>query len=60
MYVTGIYNIDTLVLHFIYARDKLILCEFVKTGLWMRSSTLCIVTYGMIKIYAIQIYVTEH
>ena len=41
------------------------LCEFVKTGLLinlcdfylaMRSSTLCIATYGAIKIYAVQIY----
>ena len=40
------------------------LCEFIKTGLasldklFMCSSTLCIVTYGAIKIYAVQIYAT--
>ena len=38
------------------------LCEFVKTylliNLFMCSSVLCIVTYGAIKTYAVQIYVT--
>ena len=43
------------------------LCEFVKTGLlinscdclFMLSSALCIVTYGTIKIYVVQIYATS-
>ena len=40
--------------HF-YARDKFM--RIRQNGFRMHSSTLCIVTYGVIKNYAVQIYV---
>ena len=56
---------DTVKRHF-YAREKFMrirqngpLDKFMRF-LFMRSSTLCIVTYGAIKIYAVQIYATNN
>ena len=45
--------------HF-YVREKFMrICKNGPLDKFMRSSTLCVVTYGAIKIYAVQIYATS-
>ena len=57
---TSMLTFKNIVKRHFYVRDKL--CEFVQNRLldkFMCSSILCIVTYGVIKIYAVQIYATN-